>query len=128
MAQDPETVVRAFFARLTSGKMLEAIEEYTTEDCIWENSGLPTAPDRAAMLQMMKAFIDSVQMQALVVDLHALAVSGDAVLTERTDHMDAAGGKRVMSFPLAGVLRVRNGKIYKWSDYFDPRPILPPGA
>ena len=106
--------------------MLEAIEKYMTPDSIWENTGLPTAPNREVITQMMKAFIDGYAMTALVIDVQTLAVTGDAVLTERIDHMDGAGGKRMLSFPLAGVLRVRDGRIYKWSDYFDPRPLLPP--
>ncbi len=126
MSQDPESVVRAFFAQLSCGQMLEAIEQYMTPDCIWENTGLPTAPNREVITQMMKAFIDGYAMTALVIDVQTLAVTGDAVLTERIDHMDGAGGKRMLSFPLAGVLRVRDGRIYKWSDYFDPRPLLPP--
>lgn len=126
---DPEAVVRGFFAELgKGGRLMEAVEQYAADDCVWENSGLPSAPDKAAMLQMMRGFIDAYALHALVIDVHALAVSGNAVLTERTDHMDDSQGTRMLSFPLAGVLRVRDGKIVRWTDYFDPRPLLPPIA
>lgn len=128
MTNDPEAVVRAFFESLSSGQMLEAIETWCTDDCRWENSGLPSAESKAAMLQMMKTFIEGFSMSALVIDVHELAVCGDTVLTERTDHMDGPGGKRLLSFPLAGVLRIRDGRIHRWTDYFDPRPLLPPGT
>jgi len=129
MSQDPEAVVRGFFAALgKGGRLMEAVQNYVADDCVWENTGLPTAPDKSVMLQMMQGFIDGYRLHALVIDVHALAVSGDAVLTERTDHMDDSEGTRMLSFPLAGVLRVRDGKIVRWTDYFDPRPLLPPTA
>lgn len=126
MSQNPEAVVRAFFKELSrGGGLISAIEQYVADDCKWENSGLPTAENKAAMLQMMRGFIDGYQIHALKIDLVALAVDGETVLTERVDHMDTADGRRLLSFPLAGTLTVRGGKIVRWSDYFDPRPLLP---
>lgn len=80
------------------------------------------------MKGMMQAFIDGHALHALVVDVVTIAVSDDTVLTERVDHMDMADRTRMMSFPLAGMLTVKAGKIVRWSDYFDPRPLLPPGS
>lgn len=129
MSQEPEAVVRAFFAELgAGGSLIQAVQHHVADDCRWENSGLPTAANKAEMLQMMDGFIKGYRLHALVIDVHALAVSGANVLTERTDHMDDPEGRRLMSFPLAGILQVRGGKIVRWSDYFDPRPLLPPGG
>ncbi len=130
MNQNPETVVRAFFAQLGSGKggLISACETYMADDCVWDNSGLPSANGKAAILGMMRSFMDGYALDALKVDLVTIAVSGDVVLTERVDHMDTADGTRLLSFPLAGALTVRNGKIVRWSDYFDPRPLLPASA
>ncbi|MGQ0620377.1 MAG: limonene-1,2-epoxide hydrolase family protein [Panacagrimonas sp.] len=127
MNQNPEAVVRAFFAELSrGGGLISAVETYCADDCKWENTGLPTAPNKAVMLQMMRGFIEGYQLHALVIDVVALGVSGETVLTERVDHMDTADGRRLLSFPLAGTFTVRGGKIVRWSDYFDPRPLLPP--
>ncbi len=128
MSDSPEAVVRAFFKELGRGNggLISAVEQYTADDCIWENTGLPSAPDKAGMLAMMQGFIDGYALDKLIVDLVGLGVSGDMVLTERVDHMDTADGTRLLSFPLAGTLTVKNGKITRWSDYFDPRPLLPP--
>lgn len=128
MSQNPEVVVRAFFNELgRGGGLISAVENYCADECKWENTGLPTAENKAAMLQMMQGFIDGYQVHALVIDVIALGVGGETVLTERVDHMDTADGKRLLSFPLAGTLTVRGGKIVRWSDYFDPRPLLPAG-
>ena len=128
MSTDPEGVVRAFFEETGKpGCLLAAVETYLADDCIWENTGLPTAPNKEVIVAMLSQFIEALGMDALVVDIRTLAVSGNSVLTERVDHVDAKDGQRVLSFPLAGVLEVRDGKIVRWSDYFDPRPLLPPG-
>ena len=127
MNQHPEVVVRAFFAELgRGGGLITAIERYMADEARWENAGLPTAASKAEILTMMQGFIAGYALDALVIDIVGLAVSGDMVLTERIDHMDTADGTRLLSFPLAGTLTVRNGLIVRWSDYFDPRPLLPP--
>ncbi|WP_428311854.1 limonene-1,2-epoxide hydrolase family protein [Hydrocarboniphaga sp.] len=124
--QNPESVVRAFFAELgQAGGLISAVQTYMADDCRWENSGLPSAGNKQQILAMMQGFIDGYRLHALVIDVVAVAVAGDVVLTERVDHMDTADGTRLLSFPLAGTLTVRNGLIVRWSDYFDPRPLLP---
>jgi limonene-1,2-epoxide hydrolase len=127
VSAEAEKVVRGFFERTgEGGKIIAALEEFTTEDFVWENSGLPTAHGRTQAVGMMQQFIDAFKMHALVVDIVHLSVSGNSVLTERVDHMDTADGTRLLSFPLAGTLDVVDGKIVSWRDYFDPRPLLPP--
>jgi limonene-1,2-epoxide hydrolase len=128
MTADPESVVRQFFDELGKpGQILAACEAHLADDCVWENTGLPTAAGKSTIMAMMGQFVNGYGMDRLVVDLRAIAVSGNAVLTERVDHMDDKDGQRMLSFPLAGTLEVRNGKITRWSDYFDPRPLLPTG-
>jgi limonene-1,2-epoxide hydrolase len=127
VSTDAEKVVRGFFERTgEGGKIIAALEEFTTEDFVWENSGLPSAHSRAEAIGMMQQFIDGFNMHALVVDILHLSAHGNSVLTERVDHMDTADGTRLLSFPLAGVLDVVDGRITSWRDYFDPRPLLPP--
>jgi limonene-1,2-epoxide hydrolase len=123
---NPESVVRAFFKELgQGGGLLSAVERHMADDCRWDNSGLPSAMNKKEILGMMRSFVDGYALDKLVVDIVELGVAGDVVLTERVDHMDTADGKRLLSFPLAGTLTVKNGKIVRWTDYFDPRPLLP---
>lgn len=123
-----ETVVRALFTDMSEGKLIEAVQNNCADHCVWENSGLPTANNKQEMLAMMQQFIDGFNLKAIVVDLHHYAVTGNTMLTERVDHMDDPQGNRMLSFPLAGILTVENNKIVRWSDYFDPRPLLPADA
>lgn len=125
MSQNPEAVVRAFFAEMgQKGGLVSAVQNWCADECRWENTGLPTAENKAAMLAMMQGFIDGYQLDHIGVDMPSIAVSGDKVLTERVDHLNKADGSTVVSLALAGVLEVRNGKVVRWSDYFDPRPFL----
>lgn len=87
-----------------------------------------TATDKVAAKAMMTHFVEAFAMHRLVVDVIALAVTDDRVLTERVDHVDDADGKRLLSIPIAGILQVVDGRIVRWSDYFDPRPLLPDAA
>ena len=126
MNQSPEAVVRGFFAEMgRKGSLISAVQNWCADECRWENSGLPTAENKKAMLAMMQGFIDGYQLDHIVIDLPSFAVSGDTVLTERVDHLNKADGQTVVSAALAGVLVVKNGKVVRWSDYFDPRPFLP---
>ncbi|MGE4426551.1 MAG: limonene-1,2-epoxide hydrolase family protein [Solirubrobacteraceae bacterium] len=123
---DPQATVQAFFDRLTEGGHLkDAIDEHLSDDCVWENSGLPAATGKDAIHEQMQNFIDGMGLHALVVDTHAIAVAGNTVLTEREDHIDQADGTRVLSMTMAGTFQVTDGKITRWADYFDPRPLLP---
>lgn len=126
MNANPETVVRQFLSDMgRPGGLIKAIENHCAEGCRWENTGLPTAENKAAMVTMMKAFIDGYQLDHMVVELTAIAAAGDKVLTERVDHLKKADGTLILSIALAGVLHVRDGRVTHWADYFDPRPFLP---
>lgn len=128
MSQDPESVVRAFFDDMAGGgKLISAIEEYGAEGLVWSNTGLPTAEGKEASKATMQSFIDGYNLDKLTVEYVGIATSGDAVLTERIDHLDAADGSRLMSLPVSGTLVVQDGKITQWRDYFDPTPFLQGG-
>lgn len=128
MTPNAEAVVRGFFEEMSrKGGLISAVQNWCADDCRWENTGLPTAENKAAMLALMQGFIDGYQLDHIAIDLPAIAINGDTVITERVDHLNRADGSTILSLALAGVLVVRNGKVVRWSDYFDPRPFLPPG-
>ena len=109
------------------GNLIGALDAYAAAECVWENTGLPTATGIDEVKGLMQGFIDGYNLQAIIVELLGIAVSGDQVLTERIDHLDDESGNRIASLPVAGTLEVRGGKIVAWRDYFDPRPLLPEG-
>ena len=116
MSDDPSAIATAFFDDLTTGRLVEALEERTTEDFRWENSGLPTADGRDAAIAMMKGFIEGYGMTHLKVETLAIASVGYVALSERIDHIVNGEGATLLSVPLAGAIEVRDGKIARWSD------------
>jgi limonene-1,2-epoxide hydrolase len=128
MSSDPVAIVRGFFDRCAEGGQLTAaLDEHCAPGLVWENTGLPPAEGLDAAKGFMQMFIDRMNLHALVVEYRAIAANGDAVLTERIDHLDDAQGNRLASLPVSGTLVVNDGKIVSWRDYFDPRPFLAEG-
>ena len=123
---DPLTTVRAFFDLAGSGgNLMAALDQYCGDDLVWENTGLPTATGIDEARAFMTGFIDGYGLDAMVVEVKAIAVAGDSVLTERIDHLNAKDGSTIAALPVSGTFVVRDGKIRAWRDYFDPRPFLP---
>ncbi len=95
-----------------------ATREHFADDCVWEQTGLPTTtgPEEAAqMLQSMEAmgFI------GIDVDFRHVVVAGDVVCTERVDWLVRRDGSRIGPLPVVGVTEFRDGKISSWREYFD---------
>ena len=126
MSQNAEQIVRDFLSEMgTREGLISAIEKHCADSCKWENTGLPTAENKAAMLATMQGFIDGFQLDRMVVEFVAIAANGNTVLTERIDHLERADGSKIIALPVSGTLEVKDGKLVRWSDYFDPRPFLP---
>lgn len=53
-----------------------------------------------------------------------IAASGSTVLTERIDHLYNEDRSRTHSTRIMGGFEVKDGKIIRYSDYFDPRQFL----
>jgi limonene-1,2-epoxide hydrolase len=108
----------------TYDDMLKTLTEYTTDDLVWQNSGLPTCNGRDEAVAFLEQFAKSFSMAAIKIDILAIASAGNVVITERVDHFLDADGQVLASVSLAGTLEVRDGKVSAWRDYFDPRPLL----
>jgi limonene-1,2-epoxide hydrolase len=115
-----EDVIRAV---LTSwGEGLEAAaaatREHFADDCVWEQTALPTTtgPEEAAQFLLS---MGDMGFSAIEVEYRNVAASGDVVCTERVDHILRADGSRAGTFPVVGVTEFRDGKIASWREYFD---------
>jgi limonene-1,2-epoxide hydrolase len=105
--------------------MVESLTSHTTEDLVWQNSGLPTCTGHDEAVAFIEQFAKSTSLVAIKIDIVAIASAGNVVVTERVDHFVGADGQVLASLPVAGTLEVTDGKISAWRDYFDPRPLLP---
>lgn len=120
-----EQIVRDFFtAQAIPGGLVAAFEQYLAEDCVWDNTGLPSCKGREACLSLLGGFISGLGLDHITVDYLEIAVGPNGgVVTERVDRFFDKDGNSVGELPVAGTLVVREGKIVHWRDYFDPSPF-----
>ncbi len=120
-------LVLDFFAAWEGGQnkdLAKAYDTYLADDCIYENSGLPSFNKEETMEFFFADASDAGDIVKLVVEMHEVAASGNVVFTERTDHHYDKDGKDILTPKISGVFVVENGKFKRWADYFDPRPML----
>jgi limonene-1,2-epoxide hydrolase len=118
MASNLETI-RSFVA-LWATRDLDAILAAMTEDCFYHNMPWPPQTGHAEIRASLAPFISSAD--AIDWVLHHIAESADGmVLTERTDRFLIGG--TWLEMPVMGTFELRDGRIAKWRDYFDPTPI-----
>lgn len=112
---EPAEIVREF-CELLSKHDAEAVRPYLTDDAVYQNVGMAPSvgPDAivADLTNQYSMFPDTYRF-----DIVRIAVNGDAVLTERVDHLAGPGMK--MSLPVMGTFVVRDGQVARWTDYFD---------
>lgn len=121
MSQSAEALVREFFDSLgpTWGDLTNAINRFCSDDCVWENSGLPSANGREAMLAMNETIRAMTGMESMtVINRHILA-DETTVLTERVDELRKPDGTVIATVPVMGTIEVRDGQVAAWRDYFD---------
>ena len=121
------TLVQRFFKAWEGGSYAQlrgAYADYLSDDCVYENSGVPACHGKAEAL----AFIDLAQkardIQAIRVELIHAAVSGTVVFTERWDRHVNSHGDEVYPVRIAGVMEIADDKIVAWRDYFDPGEMM----
>jgi limonene-1,2-epoxide hydrolase len=111
-------VFRAWGESIAAGQA--AMREHLTDDCRWEQTGVPTTTGGAEAAELLGG-LGSMGFRGIDVEVRNLAAVGDLVCTERVDWMARPDGTRVGPMPVAGVTEFRDGKISAWREYFDPR-------
>lgn len=108
--------VRTFVGRWNSGDM-EAMCAMCAEDVVWHNIPMEPFTGKAAMREAVAGFMANVE--GCDWEIHEIAESGNAVLTERTDNFNLKSGTRA-SLRVMGTFEFdADGLIVQWRDYFD---------
>lgn len=110
-----EKVVRDFLGSWEA-RSLETICSGFADDAVYHN--VPVAPIEgiAVIRGIFEAFLDAFADAKL--DIVTLAAEPGRVLVERVDYFTMNDGRKVV-LPVTGVFEVKNGKITRFSDYFD---------
>jgi limonene-1,2-epoxide hydrolase len=121
------TIVRDFIAGLEnpiSGAGAH-LRKFLTDDAVWGNCGFPPAvgiEDIVTKHELSgKVFGDYVMNISL---LHIAEGEDGVVFTERVDVGRTQEGEEILTVPVTGVFEIRDGKISRWTDYFDPAGLL----
>jgi limonene-1,2-epoxide hydrolase len=95
----------------------ELLRPYLADDVVYQNTGMPAAAGIEDMLANVAGqfamFPDSYEYTTI----NATA-DGDVVMNERLDHIKGPDGA-VHALPVMGTFVVRDGKITRWTDYWD---------
>ena len=112
---DAETVVRDFCAAFER-QDVEELLGFFADGAVYHNIPFEPAVGRDAIEATLRMFVSDDGEGSF--ELRNLAVSGNVVLTERTDHITMQGKRATL--PVMGAFEVdESGKITAWRDYFD---------
>lgn len=119
---DPVSVVTEFLERLSEGKegFTDAVQRWFTPKTVWENVGLAvtTGPDEAL------ALLNGMGLGGVRIEVLAAAAAGRTVLTERIDYLLGPSGETRIELRCMGAFEIDgDGKIARWTDYFDATPF-----
>jgi len=120
-----EQLVVDFFAAMgpTLDDFKRNYRERMTEDVVWESVGFPPHEGIEACVAYLDELNRRTQLEYCTIDVVHLASAGDVVLSERIDTMHRADGSVIMDFRIMGAIELRDGKIARYSDYFDTAPV-----
>lgn len=110
-----EKLVRDFLGSW-EGRNLETICGGFADDAVYHN--VPVEPIKGidGIRAVFQGFLDAFSDAKL--DIVRLAAEPGLVLAERIDYFTMNDGRKV-ELPVTGVFEVENGKITRFSDYFD---------
>jgi limonene-1,2-epoxide hydrolase len=110
-----EKLVRDFLGSWQA-RSLESICSHFADDAVYHNVPVEPIEGMAGIRAIFQAFLDAFCDAKL--DILALAAVPGLVLAERIDYFTMNDGRKVV-LPVTGVFEVKNGKITRFSDYFD---------
>ena len=113
---DAKQVVQEF-CDLMVKRDASALRPYLADGMVYQNVGMEAASGIESVLENVAAqfamFPDSYEYRTV-----NIAAEGDVVMNERVDMVKGPDG-RLHGLPVMGAFVVRDGKISRWTDYWD---------
>jgi limonene-1,2-epoxide hydrolase len=114
---NPIEVVRQFCA-LMEKRDPDALRPFLADDAVYQNVGMPATTGVDAIVENLGAQF-SMFPDAYAFEIVNIAGDGPVVLTERLDYIQTPDGAKP-AVPVMGTFVVGDdGKITRWTDYFD---------
>ena len=95
---------------------LETICGAFADNAVYHNIPVQPIEGIAGIRAIFKAFLDAFTEARF--EIVSLAAEPGLVLTERVDHFTMRDGRKIV-LPVSGTFVVRDGRITRFSDYFD---------
>lgn len=125
MAKHPEQIVTEFLGAWAGNvdTLRGSFHDYLADDVVYENVDLTHTTTRDDALKLIDNFLPG--LDHITIDMLAIAVSGNKVLTERIDYLRDKNDKVLSEIRVMGIFEVEGDRITAWRDYFDMRPFAP---
>jgi limonene-1,2-epoxide hydrolase len=113
---DAKQVVEEFCALMVK-RDAELVRPYLADAAVYQNAGMPAASGIDNIIENLAGqfmmFPDSYEYRTINV-----VAAGDVVMNERLDMIKGPDGS-IHALPVMGTFVVRDGKIVRWTDYWD---------
>ena len=113
---DPIQVVRNFCDAM-SKRDPEVLRKYLADDVLYQNTGMPAKKGVDEVLSDLAGQF-AMFPETYEYRMENIAGTGEVVLTERVDMINGFDGSP-HGVPVMGTFVVRDGRITRWTDYFD---------
>lgn len=125
MTKNPEQIVTEFLGAWAGGveTLRKSFHDYLADDVVYENVDLTHTTTRDDALNLIDNFLPG--LDHITIDMLAIAVTGNKVLTERIDYLRDKNDKVLSAIRVMGIFEVEGDRITAWRDYFDMRPFAP---
>jgi len=118
----PEEIVLAFYEAWDTVGFAEAYRTWLHPDVTVENPQMPHWKGLDTVMSCLDAYMKVFKRPYAKVEVHHLAVNGNVVLTERTEHNRNEAGDDVYTGQLMTTFVIEDGKIKRWAEYYDITP------
>ena len=125
MTKNPEQIVTEFLGAWADSveTLRSSFHDYLADDIVYENVDLTHTTTRDDALKLIDNFLPG--LDHITIDMLAIAVTGNKVLTERIDYLRDKNDKVLSEIRVMGIFEVESDRITAWRDYFDMRPFAP---
>ena len=125
MTKNPEQIVTEFLGAWAANvdTLRSSFHDYLADDVVYENVDLTHTTTRDDALKLIDNFLPG--LDHITIDMLAIAVTGNKVLTERIDYLRDNDDKVLSAIRVMGIFEVDGDRITAWRDYFDMRPFAP---
>ena len=101
----------------------KGITQFLSEEIVYHNVPWPSVSGHQQVAETLAPFIDNREGGLESITIHHSISNKDIVMNVR-DEIWVHQKVRIV-LPVAGVFRIRNGKISRWTDYFDSATLKP---